>query len=92
MHIEPASNQKIAAHPAIADPALRHDLVWLRLDGSAMTDADWNPPSTDCLVMALNGELGERDVDGHPLTGEITAKARTIDVKQILSEIGAGAA
>ena len=43
------------------------DLEWLRPDGTAMTDADWNSPGTDCLVMALNGELGERDVDGHPL-------------------------
>ena len=40
---------------------------YLRPDGTAMTDADWNSPGTDCLVMALNGELGERDVDGHPL-------------------------
>ena len=43
------------------------DLEWLRPDGTAMTDAHWNSPGTDCLVMALNGELGERDVDGHPL-------------------------
>ena len=43
------------------------DLAWLRPDGSPMTDGDWNSPGTDCIVMALNGELALRDVDGHPL-------------------------
>ena len=31
-----------AAHPAIGDPALRHDAEWRRLDGAPMTAADWN--------------------------------------------------
>ncbi|MDE2042340.1 MAG: glycogen debranching enzyme, partial [Alphaproteobacteria bacterium] len=30
-----------AAHPALSDPALRHDLIWRRQDGTPMTAADW---------------------------------------------------
>lgn len=30
-----------AAAPALADPAMRHDAVWRRLDGAPMADADW---------------------------------------------------
>ena len=41
------------------------DLEWLRPDGAPMTDEDWNSPETDCLVMALSGELGVRDDAGH---------------------------
>jgi isoamylase len=43
------------------------DLEWLRPDATPMTDEDWHSPETTCLVMALSGELGVRDVDGHPL-------------------------
>ena len=31
-----------AAHPAFVDPAIRHDTEWRRLDGGAMTAADWD--------------------------------------------------
>ena len=31
-----------AAHPAIGDPAIRHDAQWARLDGAPMSVADWD--------------------------------------------------
>jgi glycogen operon protein len=43
------------------------DLVWLRPDGTPMTDDDWHDGRTGVLVMALSGELFTRDEDGHPL-------------------------
>ncbi len=43
------------------------DLVWLRPDGSPMSDAEWHDPGTEMLVMALSGELSTRDAEGHPL-------------------------
>jgi glycogen operon protein len=42
-----------AAHPAISDPAMRHDLVWLRLDGGAMSDADWHDPAAAGFILRL---------------------------------------
>ena len=36
------------------------DLAWLRPDGTAMTDADWNDPTCDVVVMFLSGELFSR--------------------------------
>ena len=32
-----------------------------------MSDAEWNDPATDTLVMALSGELFTRDEDGYPM-------------------------
>ena len=43
------------------------DLAWLSADGSQMSDAEWNDPATDTLVMALSGELFTRDEDGYPM-------------------------
>ena len=43
------------------------DLAWLQSDGTPMTDGEWNDPSTGTLVMALSGELFQRDEQGHPL-------------------------
>ena len=43
------------------------DLVWLRADGSPMTDDGWHDPGTGTLVMALSGELFTRDDEGHAL-------------------------
>ena len=71
------------------------DLEWLRPDGTAMTDADWNSPGTDCLVMALNGELGERDVDGHPLRDSaflVVLNRGETDVKLVLPRTPYGTA
>jgi uncharacterized protein (DUF697 family) len=48
--------------------------------------------SSAALQEAFSSLVGEAKALQQRYAGEITAKARTIDVKQILSEIGAGAA
>lgn len=43
------------ANPALSDPAIRHDIVWLTLDGQPMTAQDWENPSLPGFAMALPG-------------------------------------
>ncbi|WP_291423509.1 glycogen debranching protein GlgX [Deinococcus sp.] len=44
------------------------DIVWLRFDGQAMTDADWDNHQTQSLGMFLDGEgLDDIDESGYPL-------------------------
>jgi glycogen operon protein len=43
------------------------DLAWLTADGAPMPDEAWHDTGTRLLLLALSGELGERDRDGHPL-------------------------
>ncbi len=48
-------------------PGLPPDLAWLTVDATPMPDDAWHDPGTRVLVLALSGELGERDRAGRPL-------------------------
>lgn len=61
-----------AAHPEISDPALRHDLVWLRLDSQPMTDADWHDPAAPGFILRLPQSFGE------PIDIRFDRAARTV--------------
>lgn len=59
-----------AAHPELADPAIRHDLRWQRLDGGAMAPADWHEAAG--FVMTLPEGAGiriDRDARAVRFTG-----------------------
>ncbi|WP_088366367.1 glycogen debranching protein [Sphingomonas dokdonensis] len=56
------------ANRAIGDPGIRHDLIWLRLDGEPMTAEDWG--AADGFAMMLPGGSGVR-VDRRTRTAEI---------------------
>ena len=44
------------------------DIVWLRFDGTQMTDADWNNHQTQSMGMFLDGDgLDDVDAEGKPL-------------------------
>lgn len=63
-----------AQRPAIADPAMRHDIIWLRLDGSAMTDSDWHDPHAPGFIMRLP------TLEGLPLDIRFDRAARSVSV------------
>lgn len=44
-----------AANPALSDPAFRHDIGWLTLDGQPMTAQDWENPALPGFAMTLPG-------------------------------------
>ncbi|MDH3457620.1 MAG: glycogen debranching protein GlgX [Gemmatimonadota bacterium] len=47
------------------------DVVWLRPDGTPMTDADWHDPASQVLGMLLHGEAtDEVDDRGRPIEGD----------------------
>jgi glycogen operon protein len=47
------------------------DVVWLRRDGTPMTDADWHDPASQVLGMLLHGEAtDEVDDRGRPIEGD----------------------
>jgi glycogen operon protein len=47
------------------------DVLWLRLDGTEMTQADWNDHDKRVLGMLLDGDaIQERGAHGEPLTGD----------------------
>lgn len=59
-----------AEHPELADPAIRHDLHWQRLDGGAMAPEDWD--ETAGFVMTLPEGAGiriDRDARAVRFTG-----------------------
>lgn len=43
---------------SVGDPAIRHDLIWRRLDGAQMSDGDWD--NADGFVMMLPDGSGVR--------------------------------
>jgi len=46
------------------------DVVWLRPDGEAMTDEDWDREDARALAVFLNGrEIDEQDAEGHEIRG-----------------------
>ncbi|MDT5041440.1 MAG: isoamylase [Actinoplanes sp.] len=53
------------------DPVGDHklpDIAWLRLDGTPMTDGDWNAPTATTMTVFLNGDgIPERDALGEPI-------------------------
>jgi len=53
------------------DPVGDHkvpDIAWLRVDGTPMTDGDWNAQSATTMTVFLNGEgIPERDALGEPI-------------------------
>jgi glycogen operon protein len=54
----------------IYGPAIK-DLYWLKLDGSEMTDADWNMPDARCLGMVLPGDqITETSEQGERIIGD----------------------
>lgn len=61
-----------ASHREIADPALRHDIGWHRLDGARMSDEDWHDPAAKGFVMSLP------EPDGPPLSIRFDRVARTV--------------
>jgi isoamylase len=47
------------------------DVLWLRADGTEMTDADWADASRHWVGMLLDGtRIGELDHEGKPITGD----------------------
>jgi isoamylase len=53
------------------DPVGDHkvpDIAWMRVDGTPMTDGDWNAQSATTMTVFLNGEgIPERDALGEPI-------------------------
>jgi glycogen operon protein len=48
-----------------------HDVVWIRSDGSQMTDEDWNDPANRTVGMLMPGRAGDEvDARGRPVGGE----------------------
>lgn len=45
-------------HPALADPRLRHDILWLRLDEQPMREDDWHDPGTPGCIMRIPNDHG----------------------------------
>ncbi len=60
-----------AAHPALSDPVIRHDLGWLTLDGQPMTAQHWENPTLPGFIMRLPG--------GPSVTIDRAARRCTID-------------
>ena len=47
------------------------DIAWLRVDGTPMTDGDWNAQSATTMTVFLNGEgIPERDPLGEPIVDD----------------------
>lgn len=72
-----------------------HDISWLRPDGTAMTDAEWEDDWRRSIAVRLGGDaLGELDRNGDPVTDDnllllFNADAEPIDF--VLPTAGAGA-
>jgi isoamylase len=50
------------------DDAKLPDIAWLRVDGTPMTDGDWNAPTATTMTVFLNGNgIPERDALGEPI-------------------------
>ena len=74
-------------------PGRPPDLAWLRPDGTPMPDESWHDPGTRVLLLALSGDLGERDRSGQALQDDaflMVLNAEDIDITVTLPESRAG--
>ncbi len=65
----PALQRRRFLTGAPVDEAGRPDVAWFRADGAPMEPEDWNS-GDQCVVMWLNGELGETDRRGVPIRSQ----------------------
>lgn len=65
-------------HPAVCDPAIRHDARWFNFDGEPLTDADWRGAASEGFVLELPDAV-ERIV----IRIDRTARSVTLGVRNV---------
>src|SRR4029450_9191753 len=66
------------------------DLYWLKLDGTEMTDADWNGPHVRCICMVLPGDqIPETGEQGERIVGDSFAILLNAHYESIPFRLGA---